>query len=62
LRLQAGQSWRAPAALRLQITALESQARWRCSPAADVVPAPAPASDWRARAAAWLGSWRALRA
>lgn len=62
LRLQAGQSWRVPAALSLQITALESQARWRCSPAADVVPAPAPASDWRARAAAWLGSWRALRA
>ena len=62
LRLQAGQSWRAPAALRLQITALEGQARLRCSPAAGVAAAPAPASDWRARAAAWLGSRRTLRA
>jgi hypothetical protein len=61
LRLQAGQSWRAPAPLRLQITALDGQARLRCSPAAAVVPAPAPASDWRARAAGWLGSRRALR-
>ena len=61
LRLQAGQSWRAPALLQLQITALDGQARLRCSPAASMVPAAAPASDWRARAAAWLGSRRALR-
>lgn len=61
LRLHAGQSWRAPAALRLQITALEGTARWRCSPAARP-PLTAAPTDWRTRAVALLGSWRRLGA
>ncbi|WP_159916328.1 hypothetical protein [Pantoea sp. 18069] len=59
-RLQAGQSWRAPAALRLQITALAGPAHLRCSPVAAPARPPA-ASDWRARAGALLRSWRTLR-
>ncbi|MEG1768601.1 MAG: hypothetical protein RR311_09050 [Comamonas sp.] len=60
LRLQAGQSWRAPAPLRLQIMALGGPAQLRCSPA----PAPLaePASpDWRARVAAFFSTRRTLR-
>lgn len=64
LRLQAGQSWRAPAALWLQITAVQASARLRCSPAA---PAPemgasAAIPDWRQRTGAFFSRWPALRA
>lgn len=60
LRLRAGQNWRAPAALWLQVTALDGQARLRCSPAPLPMTAPAP-PDWRARVAALLGMGRTLR-
>lgn len=64
LQLCAGQSWRAPAALWVQVTALNASADWRCRPApateaAAAVPATA---GWRSRAGAWLRSWRTLGA
>ena len=63
LRLHAGQSWRAPAALWLQVTALDSRAQLRClaAPAAEPLAPPASGS-WRARAAAFLSLGRTLRA
>lgn len=59
LRLHAGQSWRAPAALMLRITALDAPAHVRCTPSAAPLQA-VPATDWRARARALLRSWRRL--
>lgn len=65
LRLHAGQSWRAPAALWLQVTALDGQAQLRCLAAPTPAPlaplAPPPTRHWRARIAAMLGMGRTLR-
>lgn len=62
-QLRAGQSWRAPAALRLQVTALHSSAEWHCRPAPVAeaeASASAAAAGWRARAGALFRSWRTL--
>ena len=61
LRLHAGQGWRAPAPLLLQITAVNAPARMRCTPAPLPVQAPT-ATPWTARAGALFRSWRPLRA
>ena len=62
LRLHAGQSWRAPAALWLQVTALDGQAQLRCLAAPTPAPlAPPVTRPWRARIAAMLGMGRTLR-
>lgn len=61
LALRAGQSWRAPTALWLQLTAVSASAQLRCTPCD--VPAPlVPTADWRARARAVFRSWRTLGA
>lgn len=60
LRLHAGQSWRAPTALWLQVTALEGQAQLRCLAAPRPL-APPASGNWRARAAAFLSLGRTLR-
>ena len=66
LQLRAGQSWRAPSAVWIQLTALDASAAWHCrsapamqEPAAAAAPSRA---RWRTRAAAWLRSWRMLGA
>ena len=62
LRLHAGQSWRAPAALWLRVTALDGQAQLRCLAAPTPEPLVPPASgNWRARIAALLSMGRTLR-
>lgn len=61
LTLRAGQSWRAPMTLWLQLTAVDAATRLRCTPAAAPEQA-APAADWRARASALFRSWRTLGA
>ncbi|MOA44464.1 hypothetical protein D3C78_1667490 [compost metagenome] len=60
LRLHAGQSWRAPAPLRLQIMALGGPARLRWSQAPAALAEPA-SPDWRARVAAFFSTRRTLR-
>ncbi|MCD2512221.1 hypothetical protein [Comamonas endophytica] len=63
LRLHAGQSWRAPAALLVHITAVNAPARMRCTPAPAALPLPAPpAAPWRARMGAWFKGRRTLGA
>lgn len=60
LRLQAGQSWRAPGLLWIQITAVGAQARIRWSPALTPV-APAPRANWGTRIGALFKHWQAAR-
>lgn len=60
LRLQAGQSWRAPGVLWIQVTAIAAQARIRWSPAVMPV-APARPADWGTRIGALFKHWRAAR-
>lgn len=62
LRLHPGQSWRAPAALLLQITAVGAPARLHCSALAARPPEVRPATGWRARLGAWFSGWRTLGA
>lgn len=60
LRLQAGQSWRAPGVLFIQITAIDAPAQIRWSPA--VIPAAPPRrADWGTRIAALFKHGRAAR-
>ena len=63
LQLRAGQGWRAPCALRVQITALNAGAEWHCRPAPAITAMATPdavGAAWRTRAGAWFRSWRAL--
>lgn len=62
LRLHAGQSWRAPAALVVQITALGAASRLHRTPAAPLPAQPRAAAQRAARVAAWLRRWRTLGA
>lgn len=60
LQLPAGQSWRAPQALVVRITAVGAAARMRCKAAAPSPLAPLQATHWPARLGTWIRNWRTL--